>query len=81
MNDAVMTNREANIEASEESRLEVAILASILAERKVLVRGMDAGFDASLFQTGAGKLVASQLSDMQTKACRQGRKTALVKAR
>ena len=50
---------------ADETRLEIAILASVVADRLLLLKAMDEGFDASLFHSAPGRLIASTLTEMR----------------
>jgi hypothetical protein len=66
----VMPDKEAKAETLDESRLEMAILASVVADRSLLLKAMDEGFDVSLFRSSPGRLVATLLTEMRDEGVR-----------
>ncbi len=67
MSDAATPNtahQQAKTGASDENRLEIAILASVVGDRPLLLRAMDEGFDASLLRSAPARLIAAILTDL-----------------
>ena len=63
--ESVITGRGEVLGASEEIRVEMHVLAGVVADPVFLVRAIDEGFDVALFRSGPAKRVASLLMELR----------------
>ena len=65
MTDGPTTSGKTATASPDDSRLEMAVLASVISDRFLLLKALDEGLDATLFRSAPGQLLASTLSGLR----------------